>query len=444
MSQRPLLALTVIVAIGALIAVAALSAPRNRVDHVELYQEGIGIAPDGTLVIVPAGEPVDYLAGTRVIDPGPDAAPDTRRAAAERAEETLEWLESGSAPVSGGPYDDLADAALLDLHALISAGDGPIAGAMPRWRYVWPRDTAFIAAALTATGHRTDAVTALTFLQDVQSEDGSFHARYSTEGVPPDDRGLQTDGTAWAVWALERVANDVDRSPAAQLDSQALLQQFAPLLQRSTTFLLDQVSGPDHLPAPSADYWEHAEDRVTLGTAAPVLAGLESASRLYRLAGDPDRSEQTADAATALRGAIEQSFGASGYGRYPGRHARDAATAFLLPPFLAEPLPGAESAWRASMAGMARPGGGLAPGTSWPETSLSWTPQTTLYAWTAATLGDEALATDYLTWVDGHRTASGAIPEKVGPDGSPAAVAPLAWSAALVLLTLTTLDDHHL
>jgi len=43
-----------------------------------------------------------------------------------------------------------------------------------------------------------------------------------------------------------------------------------------------------------------------------------------------------------------------------------------------------------------------------------------------------------------HRTPDGALPEKVLADGSPAAVAPLAWTAATVVLTAATLDDPGL
>ena len=126
---------------------------------------------------------------------------------------------------------------------------------------------------------------------------------------------------------------------------------------------------------------------------------------------------------------------------YPDGHEADAASAFLLPPFQPTALPGAGAAWRASATAMARPAGGLSPGAGWKDDGISWTPQTTLYGWVAAENGDRAQADRWLRWVDDHRTASGAIPEKVLADGSPAAVAPLAWSAACVLLALDTLDD---
>ena len=86
-----------------------------------------------------------------------------------------------------------------------------------------------------------------------------------------------------------------------------------------------------------------------------------------------------------------------------------------------------------------------APAARWRAVVSSWTPQTPLYALAAASSSDpedRADAEDWLRWVDDHRTASGAIPEKVLADGSPAAVAPLSWSSALVVLALVELDTH--
>ena len=45
-----------------------------------------------------------------------------------------------------------------------------------------------------------------------------------------------------------------------------------------------------------------------------------------------------------------------------------------------------------------------------------------------------------LGWLAAHRTALGALPEKVRADGAPAAVAPLAWTSALAVLALAELD----
>jgi GH15 family glucan-1,4-alpha-glucosidase len=63
-----------------------------------------------------------------------------------------------------------------------------------------------------------------------------------------------------------------------------------------------------------------------------------------------------------------------------------------------------------------------------------------LYAWVAAEAGATDLADGWLAFLDSHRTPSGSLPEKVLADGSPAAVAPLGWSAACALLALDALD----
>jgi hypothetical protein len=114
---------------------------------------------------------------------------------------------------------------------------------------------------------------------------------------------------------------------------------------------------------------------------------------------------------------------------------------FLLPPF-GSACPGPVlSAWRTARASLRRPGGGLAPGAGWKDDGISWTAETALFALTAATTGDRSAAQGYLTWLDGHRTDRGALPEKVLSNGEPAGPAPLAWSAALVVLAVDALEQ---
>ena len=45
-----------------------------------------------------------------------------------------------------------------------------------------------------------------------------------------------------------------------------------------------------------------------------------------------------------------------------------------------------------------------------------------------------APVSEALAWLEAHRTAAGALPEKVLADGAPAGPAPLAWTCALILL----------
>ncbi|MBD7917284.1 glycoside hydrolase family 15 [Cellulomonas sp. Sa3CUA2] len=416
--------------------------------HIPLYQQAVSVLPDGVRAGVPSDALAVYLPGTRVADPAAavlasavGATPTTTvvvgpRAAAAAAAEQEEWLAAGQVPGAGGPHEALARAALLDLHSLTVADGVVVAGWSSMWRYVWPRDSAFVAVALARTGHVEDALAVLDFLALVQAPDGSFQARYLTDGSgPPDDRGVQTDGTGWAMWAAGLVLAEVDDG-----DRAAVAQRLAPLVERSAVRALALVSGG--LPPASPDYWEVAEREVTLGTAAPLVAGLEQAAVVLETAGRPGPAAAAAAGAGAARRAVVDAFAPQGYGRYATRTVPDAASAFVLAPFWTSPPPGAHAAWQASVPSMLRPADGLAPGGGWRRDGVSWTPQTTLYAWVAAEQGQVDRAEHWLGVVDRNRTSSGAIPEKLLADGAPAAVAPLGWSAACVLLAIDALGTR--
>ena len=83
---------------------------------------------------------------------------------------------------------------------------------------------------------------------------------------------------------------------------------------------------------------------------------------------------------------------------------------------------------------MGRPAGGLAPGAAWKHDGISWTPETALFAAAWAATGHGPRAELLLRWLGDHRTEVGSFPEKVLHDGRPAAVAPLAWTASLVVI----------
>ena len=47
-----------------------------------------------------------------------------------------------------------------------------------------------------------------------------------------------------------------------------------------------------------------------------------------------------------------------------------------------------------------------------------------------------------LAWLVAHRTRLGSLPEQVNAVGQPASVAPLAWTAAVILLALLAQAGH--
>ena len=301
-----------------------------------------------------------------------------------------------------------------------------VAAPVSIWRYVWPRDAAFAAAALSAVNLTGEALGVLGNLASWQRADGGFEARYTSSGRVPDHRPAQADGAGWFLWAAGRLL--ADGVSAANLRDRL----GAPLV-RAASRLLEITDTPSHLPAASPDYWEVAETVLTLGTAAPVLLGLEAATALTRAGIDLGGPAQAlAERVTAVRSAMERNF-APAWGRHLQCDDVDAAIALVLPPFT-RPLAGARTVRQTAAARMHRPTGGLAPGAGWRDDGISWTPETALMAWSALALGMEEEGTRLLAWLEAHRTAAGALPEKVLADGAPAGPAPLAWTCALILL----------
>jgi len=348
------------------------------------------------------------------------------------------WLRAGRVPqVDELGGSTMVAGALLDLYALSQPAGVPVAGAAGPWAYVWPRDSALAAAALARTGHLADADRVVSFWGQVQPESGVFAARYRPDGSGvPDDRGDQLDGTGWALWGTERVAAGLPEGERA-----TFVRRHRELIDRSTATALAKI-GRTGLPPASADYWEVREWRTTLATAALLNAGLESAAKLYGIVDDPAARAAALRGAARLAAGIERFFGPTGYPRRLGGRAStvDLGVGFLLPPFRAVSQPDVVRSWRSAAGAMLRPAGGLAPGGSWRQDGISWTTATSSYALTAACLGDRAEAVHWLRWLDQHRTPAGSLPEKVTATGRPAAVAPLAWTAAAVILTAAELD----
>lgn len=347
------------------------------------------------------------------------------------------WLSRGSVPGTGTGWEEMVRVALLDLHQLCRPGGAVAAGAGGRWNYAWPRDTAFVAVALARTGHHAEARQALTFLQRVQLADGGFEARYLLDGSgPPDGRARQSDGAGWALWA----AWEVSRASGDAVS----LTELRSLLDKATGFALAATDDGRRLPPASPDYWEVRVSRTSLGTVAPLLAGLRASERMYGVLGEPALAARSAAASSRLRIIVGERFADRyerlGSGRFGGG-GLDAAITFLMPPFAESPSVQVVDAWIRYQSDALRPAGGLAPGAGWKRDGVSWTPETALVAYTAAMSGRPEVAEHWMDWLNAHRTGWGSLPEKVLATGAPAGPAPLAWSAALVVLTAAELES---
>ena len=187
--------------------------------------------------------------------------------------------------------------------------------------------------------------------------------------------------------------------------------------------VLDQVGLPYETVAYTHD------ERSELGFGLEAAAALEKAGLDIGIPGG-----LAAERAAVVRVAVERAF-APAWGRHMRDDDIDAAIALVGPPFTRE-LSGAREARADAVPRMRRRSGGVAPGASWRDDGVSWTPETALLAWSAVAQGRPREAGRLLEWLDSHRTALGALPEKVSADGAPAGPAPLAWTCALVVLAV--------
>jgi hypothetical protein len=121
----------------------------------------------------------------------------------------------------------------------------------------------------------------------------------------------------------------------------------------------------------------------------------------------------------------------------------DASVTFMLAPFGRSPAPHVLEAWTDYQSEALRPAGGLAPGAEWKQDGISWTPETALVAYTAAMNGRPEISARWMDWLNDHRPSGGSLPEKVLATGAPAGPAPLAWTAALVVLTSARLETTN-
>ena len=421
-----------------------------------LHMSGIAQEPCTGHVAVEPPHPArgtGYIPGSSVL-----TSENGNSCAASAVDASRRWLADGTVPGTSAADRQLSERALLDLRLSVRPDGAVVAGYYANWWYTWPRDSSWVAAALSYTGHADVALSVLRFLQRSQPASGIWAARYHPDGSGPvnDGRPAQLDSDGWVPWAVWCWAKTQRVVPGGSAWHE--LTGLWPMVVRAADAAARSLSA-DGLPGPAQDYWEHGQD-VTLGTAAPLLAGLRAAadlaSQLAAISASSSASSVPAPAglsaqqrrwlaaATRLAAAIRARFGSTGYHRRPDAGSgADTAVTFLGPPFGnvdAAMLRAARSAQHA----LAVPNGGLRPGEAWSGApGVAWTPETAMFALFDAGTGQRADAQRLVAWLAAHRTALGELPEQVSPSGQPISVAPLAWTDAIVLLTLLA-ETHPL
>lgn len=399
-----------------------------------LYTAGIAEWPcaPGQAVAVPVSTSQHFLPDSSVLS-GEAQSSCTPAAVAA----STNWLSEGTIPGGSAAQRELATRALLDLRLSVQANGAVVAGFYPGWDYDWPRDTSFVIAALAATGHSSSALSALRFLQRMQNPDGTWAARYYPDSGPVQDgRPAELDAVGWVPWAVWSWAAAQRAVPRAELAG------LWPMVAKAADAAMASIDS-DGLPEASMDYWEDEPIEQTLGTAAALLAGLRASAALAGMLSQTADQATWRTAAASLESAITRTFGKTGYQRTPGgKSGADAAVTFLGPPF-ADPSAAVIAAANSARRQLTEPNGGVRPGTAWPGAAgVSFTAETAMFGLFDAGTGQQAAADQVLSWLDAHRTTLGELPEQVAANGKPISVAPLAWTDAIVLLTLQAQSRH--
>ncbi|MBT2452353.1 hypothetical protein J7F03_35925 [Streptomyces sp. ISL-43] len=357
--------------------------------------------------------------------------------ARQQIEKSRAWLASGRVPGRSPAQRAAAGRALLAMRALLRPNGAMAAGWSYGWQYSWPRDSGFAAAAFAHTGHDGEAYRILRHSAATQREDGTWEARTKLDGSgPPDGRRWQLDANGWVPWATwqwYRTAPGPTR--------RARLLTLYPMIRKAADHAAGSLRA-DGLPPASPDYWELMTPTANIGTAAPLLAGLNAAADLARQANRPDDAARWGRAARRLSAGISARFRPEGYQRTAdGRHGRDSAITFMAPPFNAAPA-GLAGELDATYRALLLPNGGLTPGNDpkAPWGGNAWTPSTAFFALAWAGTGQPAKAGQVLDWILSKRNPLGELPEKVDKQGRPSSVAPLAWTGSIAVLSLVALD----
>ncbi|MCU6707704.1 glycoside hydrolase family 15 protein [Paenibacillus sp. J5C_2022] len=330
------------------------------------------------------------------------------------------------------------------------------------YSYMWPRDGALIADAMSLAGYQSVIAPFFHFCAAALAPEGYLYHKYNPDGTvgsswhPYIVQGsrrlpIQEDETALVLFALWR---DYERNGVIELP-QSL---YSNLIRKSASFLCEYMEPSLSLPRPSYDLWEERYGIWTYTTAS-VYGGLKAAAFFTELFGDYERSDRYKEAAERIKAGMLTHLWDEEAGRFArgliqkdNRWVKDMTLEsslfgileFGVLPVEDERVKRTMGAIKSGL-GIKTEVGGIArytndyyfqqsgdidrvPGNPWIICTL-WMANFEIES--AKSLEELSRPRDTLQWVADHALESGVLPEQLHPyDGSPLSVAPLTWSHA--------------
>lgn len=358
------------------------------------------------------------------------------------------------------------------------------------YSYMWPRDGAFVAYALDQTGHQDLTRRFFRFCHRIFQEGydpnpevgaeqraffyhkytpsgsvgSSWHSWMTMDGVTV--LPIQEDETAlilWALWNHYQQYRDIE----------FVRNMYDDMIKPAANFLSYYRDPKTGLPLPSYDLWEERLGIHTF-TVASVYAGLQAAANFATVFGDTANSLKYRDAAKQVKNAAlnllwcteKKHFYRSLYPKPDateliGDSTLESSTFGmfffeLLPPddpkIVANMNTLREHLWvKTDIGGVARYNNDyyhqishetdVVPGNPWIVCTM-WVAQ--WYIALAQSKEDLVPALELMEWVSNVALPSGLLPEQLNPyTGEPISVAPLTWSHAAFVTTVTMYLDKY-
>ncbi|HJV46862.1 MAG TPA: glycoside hydrolase family 15 protein [Bacillota bacterium] len=360
--------------------------------------------------------------------------------------------------------------------AILAANDSDILQFnRDHYSYMWPRDGALVAYAMSIAGYDGIANPFFEFCAKALTDEGYMLHKYNPDGSagsswhPYISKGkiqlpIQEDETGLVLFSLWKHYEKYRNLEFVQ-------KLYVSLIRPAAKFLKNYVLPQYQLPQPSYDLWEERRG-IFLFTSCTIYGGLQAAANFANLFGDFERERRYAEAAEKIKSGILTHLYDAELGRFVrGVYVEDQE---LLKDFTLESslfgifefgvLPATDERVKRTMETVLRglkvktQVGGYAryhndyyfqksqdidrvPGNPWIICTLWMTEYKIATAESLPAL-KEVIAD--LEWVAKYQMSSGVLPEQLHPyDGSPLSVAPLTWSHSTFVLTVNKYINRY-
>lgn len=194
--------------------------------------------------------------------------------------------------------------------AIIAANDTDTYGfSRDTYSYMWPRDGAFIAAALIKAGYSEISRRFFNFCRQIIDSNGYFLHKFSPDGSVGSswhpwwsaghyELPIQEDETALVIWALWLHFNKFH-------DVEFIKPLYRDLIIRAAEFMFLYRDEKTKLPKPSYDLWEEKRGVHTY-TVSTVVAGLRAAANFAQAFGEIELAAKYRTVADEIKKAMAQ------------------------------------------------------------------------------------------------------------------------------------------